>query len=44
MRYARNTRQSVFVHTDIRPYYQLDEGTKEYDRCISECLPLIAEQ
>lgn len=30
-----------FVHTDIRPYYQLDEGTKEYDRCISECLPLI---
>lgn len=33
-----------FVHTDIRPYYQLDEGTKEYDRCISECLPLIAEQ
>ena len=33
-----------FVHTDIRPYYQLEEGTKEYDRCISECLPLIAEQ
>lgn len=33
-----------FVHTDIRPYYQLDEGTKEYDRCISECLPLVAEQ
>ena len=33
-----------FVHTDIRPYYQLDEGTKEYDRCISECLPLIAKQ
>ena len=33
-----------FVHTDIRPYYQLDEGTKEYDRCISEGLPLIAEQ
>lgn len=33
-----------FVHTDIRPYYQLEEGTKEYDRCISGCLPLIAEQ
>lgn len=33
-----------FVHTDIRPYHQLEEGTKEYDRCISECLPLIAEQ
>lgn len=33
-----------FIHTDIRPYRQLDEGTKEYDRCISECLLLIAEQ
>lgn len=32
-----------FVHTDIRPYCELDEGTKEYDRCISECLPLVAE-
>ena len=33
-----------FVHTDIRPFCELDEGTKEYDRCISECLPLVAEQ
>lgn len=34
----------LFIHTDIRPYHQLDEETKEYDLCISECLPLIAEQ
>lgn len=33
-----------FIHTDIRPYAELEEGTKEYDRCISECLPLVAEQ
>lgn len=33
-----------FIHTDIRPYDELSEGTKAYDRCISECLPLIAEQ
>lgn len=33
-----------FVHTDIRPFCELDEETKEYDRCISECLPLVAEQ
>lgn len=33
-----------FVHTDIRPFCELDEGTKEYDRCISECLPLVAQQ
>ena len=34
----------LFVHTDIRPYAELDEGTKDYDRCISECLPMVAEQ
>lgn len=33
-----------FIHPDIRLYCELDEGTKNYDRCISECLPLIAEQ
>lgn len=33
-----------FVHTDIRPFCELDEETKEYDRCISECLPLVAQQ
>lgn len=30
-----------FIHVDIRPYCELGEGTKGYDRCISECLPLI---
>lgn len=30
-----------FIHTDIRPYGELGEGTKGYDRCIAECLPLI---
>lgn len=30
-----------FIHTDIRPYCELAEGTKDYDRCISECLPLV---
>lgn len=33
-----------FIHPDIRPYAELDEGTKDYDRCISECLPMVAEQ
>ena len=33
-----------FVHPDIRPYAELAEGTKDYDRCISECLPLVAKQ
>lgn len=33
-----------FIHTDIRPYNELNEGTKVYDRGISECLPLIAER
>lgn len=32
-----------FIHPDIRPYAELDEGTKDYDRCISECLPLIVK-
>ena len=33
-----------FIHPDIRPYAELDEGTKDYDRCISECVLLVAEQ
>lgn len=33
-----------FIHTDIRPYNELNEDTKVYDRGISECLPLIAER
>lgn len=37
-------KKKLFVHPDIRPYAELDEGTKDYDRCISECLPLVAEQ
>lgn len=37
-------KKKLFVHTDIRPYCELGEGTKDYDRCISECLPLVAKQ
>ena len=37
-------KEKRFIHPDIRPYAELDEGTKDYDRCISECLPLVAEQ
>lgn len=33
-----------FIHPDIRPYAELNEGTKDYDRCISECVLLVAEQ
>lgn len=36
-------KNKLFIHTDIRPYAELAEGTKDYDRCISECLPLVAE-
>ena len=36
-------KEKRFIHPDIRPYAELDEGTKDYDRCISECLPLVAE-
>lgn len=34
----------LFIHTDIRPFCKLDKETKEYDRCISESLPLVAQQ
>lgn len=34
-------KEKRFIHTDIRPYCELAEGTKDYDRCISECLPLV---
>lgn len=37
-------KKKLFIHPDIRPYCELDKKTKEYDRCISECLPLVAEQ
>lgn len=37
-------KKKLFVHPDIRPYCELDKMTKGYDRCISECLPLVAEQ
>ena len=37
-------KEKRFIHPDIRPYCELAEGTKDYDRCISECLPLIVEQ
>lgn len=37
-------KKKLFIHPDIRPYCELDEETKEYDRCISECLPLVAQQ
>ena len=37
-------KKKLFIHPDIRPYAELDEGAKDYDRCISECLPLLAEQ
>ncbi|HIY14288.1 MAG TPA: hypothetical protein H9973_03325 [Candidatus Alistipes cottocaccae] len=37
-------KEKRFIHTDIRPYCELAEGTKDYDRCISECLPMVAEQ
>lgn len=37
-------KKKLFVHPDIRPYWELKEETKEYDRCISECLSLVAEQ
>ena len=36
-------KKAKFIHPDIRPYAELDEDTKEYDRCISECLPMIAK-
>ena len=36
-------KKKLFVHIDIRPYCELGEGTKEYDRCISECLPLVVK-
>lgn len=36
-------KEKRFIHPDIRPYCELAEGTKDYDRCISECLPLVAE-
>lgn len=36
-------KNKLFIHCDIRPYYELAEETKEYDRCILECLPLVAE-
>lgn len=32
-----------FIHTDIRPYSELSEGTKDYDRCLSESLLLLNE-
>lgn len=32
-----------FIHTDIRPYNELTDEAKSYDRCITEALPLIAE-
>lgn len=31
-----------FIHTDIRPYDELDDEAKSYDRCIAESLPLVA--
>lgn len=37
-------KEKRFIHPDIRPYCELAEGTKDYDRCISECLPMVAEQ
>ena len=36
-------KEKRFIHPDIRPYCELEERTKGYDRCISECLPLVAE-
>lgn len=37
-------KNKMFVHPDIRPFHELDEKTKDYDCCIAECLPLLAEQ
>ena len=30
-----------FVHPDIRPYDELKESSKAYDRCITAGIPLV---
>lgn len=34
-------KDKYFVHTDIRPYDELSEGSKSYDRCITAGIPLV---
>ena len=34
-------KNKYFVHTDIRPYEQLSEESKNYDICLTRGIPLI---
>jgi hypothetical protein len=34
-------KNKYFVHTDIRPYDELSEGSRNYDRCITAGISLI---
>ena len=36
-------KQSRFIHPDICPYDQLNEDSKEYDKCLTKGIPLIVK-
>lgn len=38
---AKQFKKKRFVHPDIRPYDELKESSKEYDRCITAGIPLV---
>lgn len=40
----REYKNKRFVHVDIRPYDELSEGSKNYDKCITAGIPLIVNE
>ena len=36
-------KEKRFVHPDIRPYDELSEGSKNYDKCITAGIPLVVK-
>lgn len=38
---GRHLQKKRFVHPDIRPYDELKESSKAYDRCITAGIPLV---
>ena len=37
-------KEKRFVHPDIRPYDELSEGSKNYDKCITAGIPLVVNK
>lgn len=39
--HSRNELKNNYAHPDIRPYYELSEASKDYDRAITQGIPLL---